>query len=200
MIGDCLELEPSGQPAGRIIGAARVEPFDASEGGGISSAISSGELELSGEPAGTRVSQMAAAGKESEPFIVSGGQEIPSVILFRFDSADIDAQWRDNLEQLGRFIIARDPAKIIVEGHADWIGTDEYNIGLSRRRAQAMVDYLISEYGLERDLFIIEPYGESRPVTSNETAAGRQKNRRAAASILFKIIPTTEISMQPAPE
>ena len=117
---------------------------------------------------------------------------IASGILFRFDSSEIDKEWESNLEQLARFIEARNPEKVIVEGHADWIGTDKYNVGLSKRRAQAVVDYLVSRFGLERGLFSIEAYGESRPVASNETADGRRKNRRAVPTVLFKMVPPGE--------
>jgi outer membrane protein OmpA-like peptidoglycan-associated protein len=140
---------------------------------------------------------MAADAKESladRQAAEAARDSIASGILFRFDSSEIDKQWEGKLERLARFIEARMPEKVIVEGHADWTGTDEYNIGLSRRRAQAVVDYLVTRFGLDRGLFGIEAYGESRPVASNETAEGRRKNRRAVPTVLFRMVPPDEPS------
>jgi len=126
------------------------------------------------------------------------GRVIPSKILFKFDMSVVEDTWSDELGRLADYISTHKPARVVVEGHADWIGADEYNIKLSQRRARAMVDYLVTRHGLEREIFDVEAYGESRPEVSNETAEGRQKNRRAAASVLFKVIPTAGPST-PAP-
>jgi outer membrane protein OmpA-like peptidoglycan-associated protein len=139
------------------------------------------------------VEQMAAAPAAmgaKQPPAEEMWREVPAKILFRFDISEIDDEWKPVLDELAEYIKAQRPAKVIVEGHADWMGTDEYNIGLSTRRARSVVDYFAGVHGLDRDLFIIEPYGESRPATSNETVEGRRLNRRAVASLLFKIVPT----------
>ncbi len=125
---------------------------------------------------------------------------IPSKILFAFDSAELQEKWRDELRQLARFIEAHQPTTVVVEGHADWIGSDAYNVNLSRRRAQAVVDYLVTRHGLARGLFLIEPYGESRPEASNLTAEGRQRNRRVKLSVLKEVVPTTDTVFVPEAE
>ena len=67
--------------------------------------------------------------------------------------------------------------KVEVAGHTDSIGTDNYNMGLSLRRANAVRDYLISK-GIAAENLTAKGYGESQPVADNQTAAGRFKNRR----------------------
>jgi outer membrane protein OmpA-like peptidoglycan-associated protein len=99
-------------------------------------------------------------------------------IRFRFDSAHIESQWHERLDEIAEFISQKQPDKVYVEGHACAIGSDTYNVGLSRRRAQAVVDYLVKEKGFAADLFEIQPFGERRPEEPNESAEGRKKNRR----------------------
>jgi OOP family OmpA-OmpF porin len=66
----------------------------------------------------------------------------------------------------------------VVEGHTDSIGTREYNLDLSRKRAESVKQYLVEEFGISEFRISTEAYGESRPVADNKTDAGRQKNRR----------------------
>jgi uncharacterized repeat protein (TIGR01451 family) len=68
--------------------------------------------------------------------------------------------------------------KVIIEGHADTLGPATINMDLSRRRAEAAVDYLVNEQGVTRDRFMVRWYGESMPIASNDTPEGRELNRR----------------------
>lgn len=115
---------------------------------------------------------------------------IPTKVLFEFDKAVIREEYAADLVQLAGYIAEEEPGRVVIEGHACWIGTEEYNVGLSERRARAIVDYLVTRHGIDRALFEVEAYGESRPEASNETDQGRKKNRRAATALFFKVIPT----------
>jgi len=66
---------------------------------------------------------------------------------------------------------------VAVEGHTDSVGSDAYNQKLSERRAQAAVDYLVSQ-GVDASRLQPTGYGESKPMASNDTADGRAQNRR----------------------
>jgi hypothetical protein len=68
--------------------------------------------------------------------------------------------------------------KITVEGHTDGVGTDAYNMDLSRRRAMSAVEYLVKECGIPPDRFTVGWYGKGRPIASNDAPAGRELNRR----------------------
>jgi outer membrane protein OmpA-like peptidoglycan-associated protein len=98
-------------------------------------------------------------------------------VLFDFDRANLrpeaDAILAPVLEML-----QRDPTlSVDIEGHADWMGSDAYNIRLSQRRAQAVVDWLVAR-GIARERLHAVGKGEREPIASNETAEGRQLNRR----------------------
>jgi outer membrane protein OmpA-like peptidoglycan-associated protein len=98
-------------------------------------------------------------------------------VLFDFDKSNLrpeaDAILAPVLEML-----QRDPAlSVDIEGHADWMGSDDYNIRLSQRRAQAVVEWLVAR-GIARERLNAVGKGEREPIASNETAEGRQLNRR----------------------
>jgi OOP family OmpA-OmpF porin len=65
----------------------------------------------------------------------------------------------------------------IVEGHTDNVGADAYNMNLSKERAKAVMDYLVSK-GVPATKISSVGYGEEKPIASNETEEGRSKNRR----------------------
>jgi OOP family OmpA-OmpF porin len=72
--------------------------------------------------------------------------------------------------------------KWVIEGHTDAIGSASYNMELSRRRAQAVVDYLVSK-GVDKSNLQVVPYGESEPIATNKTQEGRAMNRRVEIKV-----------------
>ncbi len=106
---------------------------------------------------------------------------ISTDVLFEFDSAELSADARQILEELGREIAAT-KGDVTVVGHTDSIGTDTYNQRLSERRARAVADVLRPLLDAGRGLKVIGR-GESQPVAPNETQgednpSGRARNRR----------------------
>jgi outer membrane protein OmpA-like peptidoglycan-associated protein len=71
---------------------------------------------------------------------------------------------------------------IMLAGHTDSTGSEEHNLGLSRRRAQSVADYLTTQT-VDPARFAVEGYGKSDPVASNDTAEGRAENRRVEVAI-----------------
>jgi outer membrane protein OmpA-like peptidoglycan-associated protein len=69
-------------------------------------------------------------------------------------------------------------AQIFIEGHTDSYGSDETNMRLSQQRAEAVSNYLSSELGVPSFRMSAVGYGETRPIANNETAQGRERNRR----------------------
>jgi OOP family OmpA-OmpF porin len=109
---------------------------------------------------------------------------------FAFDSHDLDPQARRVVERMA-YVLNHPRAadrRVLLEGHADAIGTKEYNLVLSRRRADTVARELI-EQGVHRKRITVEAYGESRPVAPNtepdgsDNPTGRAKNRRVEAII-----------------
>ncbi len=101
-------------------------------------------------------------------------------ILFAFDSDAISPQAAENLDAIGEALTsgALTSCCFELEGHTDSIDTEEYNLDLSRRRAESVVAYLAEKYHIDRQRLLTVGYGEARPITTNDTDEGRQKNRR----------------------
>jgi outer membrane protein OmpA-like peptidoglycan-associated protein len=98
-------------------------------------------------------------------------------ILFEFNKSDLKPQARETLSRVCGILQVAEGYKLGFEGHTDSVGSDEYNQALSEHRAQSVRDYLVS-CGLSPDIMTTRGFGEMRPIASNDTADGRQTNRR----------------------
>jgi len=96
---------------------------------------------------------------------------------FEFDKSSLTAGAKDTLQVVVNTLRNFPDAKIEIQGHTDWIGSEVYNQKLSERRANTVRDYLIS-VGIAATRITTIGYGESQPIATNETAAGRAENRR----------------------
>ena len=102
-----------------------------------------------------------------------------------FDTAKATLQTRSYplLDEVARVLDVRKDMKLItVEGHTDSMGNDDYNLNLSQARAQTVLEYLVSK-GIERSRLQAKGYGETKSVQSNQTATGREANRRVEFTI-----------------
>ncbi len=102
---------------------------------------------------------------------------LDSEVSFDFNKSDVKSAFRSSLDKLAGVITKYDRTVVHVIGHTDSVGSDEYNRGLSQRRASSVGDYLISR-GVPAARVRTEGRGESEPRDSNATEAGRQLNRR----------------------
>jgi OOP family OmpA-OmpF porin len=99
-------------------------------------------------------------------------------IEFDNDKADIRPIYHDKMAEAAAFIAKYPAPQILIAGHTDSNGSAEYNQKLSERRAVNTRQYLIDNFGIRADKLVARGYGENQPISSNDTAAGRQKNRR----------------------
>ncbi|WMS87564.1 OmpA family protein [Pleionea litopenaei] len=104
-------------------------------------------------------------------------------VKFANNSSDIQSSFNKEFAEVAEFMKQYPDTNLVVEGHSDSIGKDTYNQWLSEKRAQAVADYLVSNYGLARSRVSSKGYGESKPIADNSTAEGRAKNRRVEAVI-----------------
>jgi len=111
--------------------------------------------------------------QETEDRIV----EIAQKVYFEFDKTTLKPESLTVLNELIGIFTKHSNLDILIVGHADNIGADEYNLDLSLRRAKAVMNYLVSK-GIDPKRVSTEGYGESRPEASNETRDGRKLNRR----------------------
>jgi outer membrane protein OmpA-like peptidoglycan-associated protein len=105
-----------------------------------------------------------------------------SGILFDVDQADLKNKSQTELTKLSAILNKYADTNIMLAGHTDSTGSEEYNLGLSRRRAQSVADYLTTQ-NVNPARFAVEGYGKSDPVASNDTAEGRAENRRVEVAI-----------------
>jgi peptidoglycan-associated lipoprotein len=99
-------------------------------------------------------------------------------VFFAYDKADLTAEARATLEENAKWFRRYPNAQIIVEGHCDERGTEEYNLALGDRRANAARDYLI-QLGVPAARMEAVSYGEERPFVQGTTEAAYAQNRRA---------------------
>jgi len=103
-------------------------------------------------------------------------------VLFEYDKAELKSGAMRSLEPLMTFLREHPDRTLLIEGYTDSTGSDSYNLDLSQRRAEAVRGFLASS-GISADRIIARGYGESYPVTTNTTEAGRQQNRRVEVVI-----------------
>jgi len=113
--------------------------------------------------------------------------DMPSEVTFGVDSANIDAGFRNTLDQVASTLTQYEKTYVDVMGHTDSTGSDAYNQTLSERRASAVADYL-SIRGVQSARLATRGYGESQPKASNLDPAGRSANRR----VEIRLVPVTQ--------
>jgi len=103
-------------------------------------------------------------------------------VFFAFDKSDLTMESRDTLANDAKLLKAASGVRIVVEGHCDERGTNEYNLGLGERRANAVKNYLVS-LGISADRIKTISYGEERPFAMGHNEAAWAQNRRGHFSL-----------------
>ena len=157
-------------PHGAVVDA-RGCPLD-SDGDGVYDGLD----KCPGTPRGTKVD---ANGCPERKALFEPGKKtlVLEGVNFALDSARLTEGSYAILDRVAASLKEWPEVRVEVGGHTDDTGTEAYNQNLSERRAQAVRDYLVRK-GIEPSRLTAKGYGESRPVTTNATAAGRAKNRR----------------------
>ncbi len=106
-----------------------------------------------------------------------------SGVYFDLNKSEIKGPSAVTLQRLAGIFKEYPKSNILIEGHTDSSGSEEYNMNLSRQRAQAVTDYLVTQ-GIDSQRFTTKWYGELQPRFDNETPDGRTKNRRVELGIV----------------
>jgi outer membrane protein OmpA-like peptidoglycan-associated protein len=106
-------------------------------------------------------------------------------IYFNFDKTSLKEASFPELDRLVDLMVQNPGIKIDIIGHTDSKGSDDYNLTLSEGRAQSVMKYLI-EKGIAKKRMTATGMGESSPISSNDTDAGRAQNRRVEFTIVAK--------------
>lgn len=104
-------------------------------------------------------------------------------IQFEIGQNEIQREEQEKLSVVATFLDRYPDTTAVIEGHTDSVGDADTNLRLSQRRADSVVDYLVSTHGIDRDRLTAVGYGESRPIANDATQEGQRKNRRIGAVI-----------------
>jgi len=164
----------------RILGAG----IGAVAGGAVGAYMDRQERDLRRQTAGTGVDVI----RQGDDLLL----RMPSGITFDYDRSDIKPEFRATLDEVAQTLNSYNQTFIDVLGHTDTTGTNEYNQGLSERRARSVADYLTFR-GVVQARMAIQGYGETAPIYQpDDTEAKRAANRR----VEIKIVPVREQDMQ----
>ena len=118
----------------------------------------------------------------SDTVITPAAQKTQQIIYFPLNISDIGPASKNELREIIAFVQKDSNAKITISGHADGSGSEKINTQLSEKRANSVKEYLIAK-GVDASRIKIQAFGSHQPQASNETEAGRAKNRRAEITV-----------------
>ncbi|MEZ4722245.1 MAG: OmpA family protein [Flavobacteriales bacterium] len=131
--------------------------------------------------------------KEKQPTTATPTMEEETIvfrnILFDFDKSDLRKESIAELNKVSNYMKAKGGVEVQVDGHADWIGTVEYNMALSERRAKAATNHIVQKGGVDESRVTYQYFGEAVPIAPNanpdgsDNPEGRQLNRRCEFKI-----------------
>jgi outer membrane protein OmpA-like peptidoglycan-associated protein len=104
-------------------------------------------------------------------------------VLFALGKADLSPKALPSVDKLAEFLQKYTTRNVLIEGHTDSTGSDQLNMTLSQKRADAVKDALLAK-GIAEGRITAKGYGKKYPVASNDTPAGRSQNRRVEVLIL----------------
>jgi OOP family OmpA-OmpF porin len=117
------------------------------------------------------------------PLPIKETVSIELLVKFDHNKAVVKPEYYNHLQAVASFMKTYPNTKIELDGHTDSTGSEAYNLLLSERRAESVKAYLVNTFGIDAARLTTRGYGESRPVASNESKEGREKNRRVMAEI-----------------
>jgi OOP family OmpA-OmpF porin len=104
-------------------------------------------------------------------------------ILFDFNSAALGPQYHAELDKVGEYLQSNPNSYAVLAGFTDSVGSEEYNLGLSRRRAESAAAYLMKSANVDENRIVLQWFGKLNPVAGNDTAEGRSLNRRVEVAV-----------------
>ncbi len=124
--------------------------------------------------------------KETEKAVT---MKLEGDVLFDFDQAEIKSEAEQTLDKVGSVIAQFPEGKVLIEGHTDSKGSPDLNLELSKRRAEAVKEWLVKKKGIPESVITTHGFGETKPVTPNtnpdgsDNPQGRQQNRRVEITV-----------------
>ena len=113
-----------------------------------------------------------------EPVVEEVAPLVLEDVFFDYDKYNIKKEYKAVLTKNAELLLARPEAELLIEGHCDERGTNEYNIALGEKRAKAVLDFYVT-YGIDAGRLSMVSYGEERPFARGSNEEAWAKNRRA---------------------
>ena len=104
-------------------------------------------------------------------------------ILFDWDHSNFDPVFQEELDQIAAFMQSHTESFAVINGYSDNTGSVDYNLRLSRQRAETVANYLKNQFNITSDRLVVSWYGAANPIARNETREGRALNRRVEIAI-----------------
>ncbi len=198
MVGGCAEMSKTtkgsaigagagaavGAGLGQLIGGDTTSTLIGAGAGAVAGGLSGG---LIGNYMDKQEAAMRKQLAESEAISVQRqgnnlALNFKSDLVFDTGSAEVKGASSADLQQVAKIMNEYPQTRVMVAGHTDSVGSNESNQRLSERRANAVKNLLVHN-GVSSDRIVAQGYGETQPIASNDTAAGRQQNRRVKITI-----------------
>jgi OOP family OmpA-OmpF porin len=112
--------------------------------------------------------------------------DIVDGILFDFNKSDLNSKYDAKLQELGAFLEKNTNVRAVLAGYTDGVGSEGYNMALSKKRSESVRDYLMANFKIDKNQVSLQWYGKTDPIASNQTDEGRTLNRRVSV-ILTKM-------------
>lgn len=177
----------AGAALGGLIGSKRANAGKGALIGGAAGAVVGGLIGRYMDKQAQELEGVAETERVGDGIIVT----MKDKILFDFNSANLRSASKESLKKMADVFKKYDKTEMTVAGHTDNVGSANYNLQLSERRARAVADYLAS-LGVERSRMRVMGFGFERPITSNDTEEGRAQNRR----VEIHIVPDEELKQE----
>jgi outer membrane protein OmpA-like peptidoglycan-associated protein len=137
------------------------------------------------ETAKDALARATEAGKLAEGTFVGETVLSDNDVKFAFDRATLSDEGKAALDAFAKQVIAKNKGYFVeIQGHTDNIGSEQYNLKLGYKRAEAAMDYLVRQHGFPLHRMNVISYGEYKPVADNSTREGRAQNRRVGLVVL----------------
>lgn len=160
-----------------VVAKAEEEAFADSDGDGVPDDYD----RCPGTAPGSRVDRYGC------PEVVKRRVTFEYTLVFDSDSSAIRSFYYEERQRAIDFMVLHPEMvieKVVIEGHADSTGSSSYNDTLSHRRALSVKQFIVKELGVSPGVIEINAYGEKKPIASNKTKEGRQKNRRVVVTFI----------------
>jgi len=117
----------------------------------------------------------------AEPMLEKG--RVTLAVEFDTGKSVVKPKYYDAIRGVAVYMKKHPDANVVIEGHTDNVGGEKYNLNLSQKRAEAVKNILVTKFNIDQSRLTAKGFGQSKPIASNATKEGKQKNRRVEAAV-----------------